>query len=89
MCIRDRNCPVTVNDVNNAEKIFGPDVGALKGRTTRKNPPVVLQDNIEIPDELMRTDDPLTLCMDAMYVNGAPMLTAIDKTVKYRSLVAL
>ena len=50
---------------------------------------MVRQDNIDIPDELMRTDDPLTLCMDVMYVNGAPMLTAIDKTVKYRSLVAL
>jgi hypothetical protein len=31
-----RNCPVTVQDINNAEKIFGPDMAALKGRTMKR-----------------------------------------------------
>ena len=29
------NCPVTPRDVLIANKLFGPDVGALKGKTTR------------------------------------------------------
>ena len=35
------NCPVTPRDVIFANKLFGPDVGALKGKTTRRGPPIV------------------------------------------------
>ena len=35
------NCPVTPQDVVIANKLFGPDVGALKGKTTRRSPPIV------------------------------------------------
>ena len=31
-----KNCPVTIEDVNIAEKIFGADIGTMKGKTTRK-----------------------------------------------------
>ena len=30
-----QNCPVRVEDANIAEKIFVPDMGTLKGKTTR------------------------------------------------------
>jgi hypothetical protein len=30
-----QNCPVTVEDVNIADKIFGPDMSSLKGKLTR------------------------------------------------------
>ena len=84
-----QDCPVTVKDVDLAEKIFGPDIGALKGRTVRKKPRVVRQDNIEVPDEIARTGDPLVLAMDPMFVNGMPFLAAIDDRIKFRSTVRL
>jgi len=31
----------------------------------------------------------VTLCMDLMYVNGMPMFTSIDKTIRYRSVVSM
>ena len=32
------NCPVTKADIIAAEHIFGPDVGSIKGKTTRRRP---------------------------------------------------
>jgi hypothetical protein len=33
-----KDCPVTVDDVETAHKIFGKDIAALKGKTTRSKP---------------------------------------------------
>jgi hypothetical protein len=41
-----KNCPVTTQDAINAEKIFGPDVAAIKGKTTRRPPPVARDDSV-------------------------------------------
>ena len=44
-----KNCPVTQEDVDVAQKIFGPAISTLKGKSTRKNPKPVINDNIQIP----------------------------------------
>mgnify|MGYP002176679840 FL=1 len=84
-----KNCPVTVDDINIAEKIFGPDVSSLKGKSTRQKPKTVREDLIEIPKELISQHRNIELCMDTMYVNECGMLTAIDRTIKFRSLVPI
>ena len=83
------DCPVTTKDVNVAEKIFGPDIGALKGRTTRLRPSVVREDKIKVPEELVAERNDIVYCMDIFYVNGMTMLCGIDKTIRYRIIVPL
>ncbi len=80
---------MTPADVDLAEKIFGRDIGTLKGKTMRQAPPRVKDDLVEVPRELKEKHKDLELCMDIMFVNGMPMLTAIDKSIKYRSLIPL
>jgi hypothetical protein len=75
-----QNCPVRVEDVNISKKIFGPDISSLKGKPVR-------QDLIEIPKELIMKHHKIKLCMDTLYVNECDMLTAINRTIKFRSLV--
>ena len=84
-----KNCLVTERDVNIAKKIFGPDVGTLKGKTTRRKPGTVKEDQIKVPPELIAEPDDLIYSMDLFYVNGMPMLNDIDKTVRYRKVVPL
>ena len=83
-----RNCPVTTEDINNAERIWGADIGALKGKTTRAATAKVFEDIVEIPPELKRKKN-IVLCIDIMYVHGIPMLTAIDKSIRHRALVPM
>ena len=84
-----KNCPVTSEDVTMAEKIFGPDISNLKGKSTRRKVEAVREDNIEIPKELIEQHREIELCMDTMYVNEVGMLTTIDQMVKFRSVVPI
>ena len=46
-----QDCPVTAQDAINAEKIYGPDVGLLKGKSRRPKQAAHNNEWIEIPKE--------------------------------------
>ena len=48
-----KNCPVTTADVDIAEKIYGPAISTLNGKTTRKTPKAMVADEVMIPQELL------------------------------------
>ncbi len=66
------NCPVTVRDVDNANRIFGPDLANLRGKTTRKKPERVLVEYVQIPRDFVQLHKYVTLVVDVMFVNGLP-----------------
>ena len=77
-----KNCSITAEDVNISELSFGPDMGALKVKTTRQTPKPVQYDTIEIPPEIRDIHKDITLCFDIIYVNGMHFMNSINATIK-------
>ena len=67
------------------EKIFGPDVGTIKGKTTRRRPTPVIEDLIDIPRELKMAQQKVTVAIDGMTVNSLKFLTSIALNLYYRT----
>jgi hypothetical protein len=79
-----KDCPVLSEDVNVAKKIFRPDIATLKGKSTQLKLKPVRADLVKVPKELlMEHHHNLELCIDVMYINGLPMFTGIDQTIKF------
>jgi hypothetical protein len=74
-----KNCPVTIEDINISEKIFGPDVYATKGKTTREEPLVVVNDYVEIPRDLIEAHQHVILYpLYGHHVHGRDPLFGYD-----------
>ena len=82
-----KDFPVTVEDVDVAEKIWGPDISYLKGRTVRRMPRAIINRTMEIPRELKENCARVILHMDILYISGSGFLTTIGHPMYYKTCV--
>ena len=75
------NCPVTVQDVENANRIFGPDLANLRGKTIRTKPEHVRIEYVQIPRDFVELHKYVTLVADVMFVNGLPFLVTSSRGI--------
>lgn len=78
-----KNCPVNPCDITNAEKLFGPNVGSLKGKTVHRHGEIVQAKNDHIPRELFEDNRDITLCIDMMFINKMVFLVTISRHIKF------
>ncbi len=72
-----KDCSVTTEDIVIIEKILRPEIGALKGKITRRKTIPVVDDYIEIPKESVEAQHNITLRFDIIYINGLAFITTI------------
>ena len=77
-----RDCPVTMQAVEDAEAIFGPDLAALKGKLVKRKAPPVTDSIHAVPDELVEHHKDLPATMDVMYVCNRPYMVFLDTTIR-------
>ena len=83
------NSPFTSHDVRRAEQIYGPDLGNLKGKTTRRNPPAVDQIMQQCPDTIIEQYGNVMLSADVMHVNGIPFFVTQSRHIHFGTVDVL
>lgn len=85
-----QNCPVMVEDIELALKIFDSGmIGVKDNRVIKDTVKHKINDEVKTLPELKHKYKYVELCMDMMSINNKVMLTMIDKTIKFRSLAPL
>jgi hypothetical protein len=69
-----KDFPVTFQDIDVALKIWGKNVAALKGKTTRRKSIPVARDCVKVPLELMKLHKELFLTTDIFFVKKESVL---------------
>ena len=87
---RIKNCDVTWQDFLNAEDIFGPELGSLKGKTTREASDKVRSGGmVPILATIMVHYRKVVLHVDMMKVNKMPFLVTISGAIKFGTVAFL
>ena len=76
------NCPMTVDNIDNATKTFGESIHALKGNCVRQQPKEIKDDIFVTPQEPMANNHKIELCMDSATVNGMQFFHGTDEMAK-------
>jgi hypothetical protein len=75
-----------VGDVDVAFKIWGKNVAALKGTTTRTKPLPVATDFVKLPKEVLDLHRDVSLTADIFFVNKIPFFLTLSRNVCFTAV---
>ena len=80
------NCPLTVHDVEVAQKVWGKNIAALKRNTTWRNPNVVAKDQVKIPVRFIKFYKEVFLKCNIFFMNEIPFFVRLSLNIYFASV---
>jgi hypothetical protein len=81
-----KDCPVTIQDIDVATKIWGKNVAALKGKTTRSNTHPVTRDYVKVPKEFLKLHKEVFLTADIFFVNKILFFLTLSQKICFTAV---
>jgi hypothetical protein len=81
-----KDCPVTIQDIDVATKIWGKNIAALKGNTTRSKAHPVARDYVKVPKELLKLHKEVFLTTDIFFVNKIPFFLTLSRKICFTAV---
>ena len=71
-------------DIICSEEILGPNLGSLKGNTTRTKPSrVIIGTYNKLPRDILEKYSDVTLAVDIMYINEIPFIMTTSRAIHF------
>jgi hypothetical protein len=80
------HCPIGRVDIVAAEQIFGPNLGALKGKTTKQTSVPVTGCLNGVPPSILKRYQDVILAVDIMFVKKIPFLITTSRGLHFRTV---
>ena len=68
-----------------AKKVFDPELGTLKGKTTWTKPIPVRQEIVSIPRNIKNAHRDVAIVADVMFENTIPFFVTITRVIKFQT----
>jgi DNA gyrase/topoisomerase IV subunit B len=73
-----KECPINIQDIDVAMKMWGKNIAALKGKTTRSKTHSVARDCVKVYKELLKLHKEVFLKTDIFFVNTIPFFLTLS-----------
>jgi hypothetical protein len=84
-----KDCPVTIKDAEVATKIWGPNIAALKGKTTRSSPQHVMTNIVKIPVEIQDLHKFVTISINIFFINKIIFFIMLSQKICFTMVMHL
>jgi hypothetical protein len=84
-----KDCPVTVQDIDVARTIWGKNIAALKGKTTRGKSIPVARDYVKLPMELLKLQKEVFLTTGIFFVNKITFFLTLSRKICFTTVTNL
>jgi hypothetical protein len=82
-------CPVSMEDAEIAQKIWGPSIASLKGKTVCTKAVPVKTDIVQVPVKIRDLHQEVTLTIDVFFVNKIPFLITLSGKITFTTVTHL